>query len=77
VATTVLELSELIWRKVHGDAKPFRTVSDPPFPHDVQMRIPETRKAKEVLGFEASTSLSDVLDEVIPWVDQEIAAGRI
>jgi len=30
-----------------------------------------------VLGFEASTSLSEVLDEVIPWVDQEIAAGRI
>ena len=77
VATSVLELAELIWRKVHGDAKPFRWVSDPPYPHDVQMRIPETRKAREVLGFEASTSLSEVLDEVIPWVDQEIAAGRI
>ena len=77
VATTVLELAELIWRKVHGDAKPFRWVSDPPYPHDVQMRIPETRKAREVLGFAASTTLSEVLDEVIPWVDREIAAGRI
>lgn len=77
VATSVLELAELIWRKVHGDAKPFRYVSDPPFPHDVQMRIPDVRKAKEVLGFEAGTSLSDVLDEAIPWVDREIAAGRI
>ena len=77
VATNVLELAELIWRKVHGPGKPFRYVSDPPYPHDVQMRIPDTRKAREVLGFEAATPLSEVLDEVIPWVEQEIAEGRI
>jgi UDP-glucose 4-epimerase len=77
VATNVLELAELIWRKVHGDGKPFRWVSDPPYPHDVQMRIPDTRKAKEVLGFEADTPLSGVLDEVIPWVEVEIREGRI
>lgn len=77
VATNVLELAELIWRKVHGDAKPFRWVSDPPYPHDVQMRIPDTRKSKEVLGFEASTPLSEVLDEVIPWVEVEIREERI
>lgn len=77
VATTVLELAELVWRKIHGDGTPFRYVSDPPYPHDVQMRIPETRKAKEVLGFEAATPLSAVLDEVIPWIEREIAEGRI
>ena len=77
VATTVLELAELIWRKVHGAGKPFRWVSDPPYQYDVQMRIPDTRKAREVLGFEATTTLSGVLDEVIPWVEQEIAEGRI
>jgi UDP-glucose 4-epimerase len=76
-ATTVLELAELIWRKVHGPDKPFRYVADPPFPHDVQFRVPETRKAKEVLGFEATTGLDAVLDETIPWIEQEIAAGRI
>jgi nucleoside-diphosphate-sugar epimerase len=73
----VLELAELIWRKVHGEGKPFRHVSDPPFPHDVQRRIPDTRKAREVLGFEANTPLSEVLDEVIPWVQREIGEGRI
>jgi len=77
VATTVLELAELVWRKIHGEGTPFRYVSDPPYPHDVQMRIPETRKAKEVLGFEAATPLSAVLDEVIPWIEREIAEGRI
>ena len=77
VATTVLELAELVWRKIHGEGTPFRYVSDPPYPHDVQMRIPETRKAKEVLGFEAATPLAAVLNEVIPWIEREIAEGRI
>ena len=39
VSTTVLQLAEMIWRKVHGDA-PFRYVSDAPYPHDVQRRDP-------------------------------------
>jgi nucleoside-diphosphate-sugar epimerase len=77
VSTNVLELAELVWKKVHGDAKPFRYVSDPPFPYDVQMRVPNTDKAREVLGFEASTSMSEMLDEVIPWVREEIALGRL
>ena len=77
VATDVLELAQLIWRKVHGDGKPFRHVSDPPYPHDVQHRVPATEKAKRVLGFEAATPLATVLDEVIPWVEAEIAEGRI
>jgi nucleoside-diphosphate-sugar epimerase len=76
-STSVMELARLIWTKVHGDAKPFRTVSDPPFDHDVQLRVPEVRKAREVLGFEAKTSLSDMLDEVIPWITAEMEAGRL
>jgi nucleoside-diphosphate-sugar epimerase len=77
VSTTVLELAEVIWRKVHGPAKPFRYVSDPPLAYDVQMRIPDTEKAKRLLGFEATTTLDGMLDEVIPWVRQEVAVGRI
>jgi nucleoside-diphosphate-sugar epimerase len=77
LSTNVLELAELVWKKVHGDAKPFRYVSDPPFPYDVQMRVPNTDKARDVLGFEASTSMSEMLDEVIPWVREEIALGRL
>jgi nucleoside-diphosphate-sugar epimerase len=76
-STTVLELAETIWRKIHGDAKPFRYVTDKPFEHDVQMRVPDVRKAREVLGFEATTSLSDMLDEVIPWIRAELEAGRL
>jgi nucleoside-diphosphate-sugar epimerase len=76
-ATTVLELAELVWRKIRGEGEPFRYVSDPPYEHDVQMRIPKTDKARDVLGFEADTPLSVVLDEVIPWIEREVAEGRI
>jgi len=76
-ATTVLELAELVWRKVHGEAKPFAYVSDAPYEHDVPRRLPDTRKAKELLGFEATTPLDTVLDEVIPWIREELRAGRI
>ena len=76
-STTVHELAELIWRKVHGPGRPLRLVSDPPYEHDVQMRVPDVRKARELLGFEATTSLDEVLDEVIPWIRDEIQARRI
>ena len=76
-STTVMELAETIWRKVHGDGRPFRTVSDAPFDHDVQLRIPDVRKAHEVLGYEAATPLSRMLDEVIPWIRTELEAGRL
>lgn len=75
-STTVLELAEAIWKKLNGD-KPFSTVSDKPFDHDVQMRVPNTTKAKEVLGYEATTSLSDMLDEVIPWIKEQVENGNI
>ena len=76
-SATVLELAQLIWRKIRGDGEPFRYVSDPPFEYDVQRRVPSTEKAKRVLGFEATTSLDEMLDEVIPWIQEAIRTGRI
>ena len=76
-STTVLELAEAIWRKVHGPDREFRHVSDQPFEHDVQMRVPDVRKATELLGFEATTTLDQMLDEVIPWIRGEVEAGRL
>jgi nucleoside-diphosphate-sugar epimerase len=76
-STTVLELAELIWRKIRGETTPFRHVSDEPFEHDVQRRVPATEKARRVLGFDATTTLDEMLDEVIPWVERSIAEGRL
>jgi nucleoside-diphosphate-sugar epimerase len=39
--------------------------------------VPDVRKAREVLGFEATTTLDDMLDEVIPWIAAELEAGRV
>jgi nucleoside-diphosphate-sugar epimerase len=75
-STTVLELAEVIWKKTRGEAH-FRYVSDAPFEHDVACRIPSTEKAARILGFEAKTSLSDMLDEVIPWISRAVADGTI
>jgi UDP-glucose 4-epimerase len=76
-STTVRELAERIWRKIHGDWKPFRTVSDAPFTYDVRWRIPAIEKARRLLGFEADTTLDEILDEVIPWIAQQVEAGAI
>ena len=75
-STTVLELAEIIWKKINGD-KPFKYVSDKPYPYDVQKRVPDVSKAKNVLGFEAMTTLEEMLDEVIPWIDKQIELGNI
>jgi len=76
-STTVLELARTIWCRIKGPDVEFRHVSDPPFEHDVQMRVPDVRKARAVLGFEATTTLDAMLDEVIPWIREELEAGRL
>ncbi len=75
-STMVLELAEAIWRKIHAD-RPLRVVSDQPFEHDVQMRVPDVSKAERVLGFRATTTLEQMLDEVVPWIASELEAGRM
>ncbi|MDZ5444569.1 NAD-dependent epimerase/dehydratase family protein [Micromonospora sp. 4G57] len=76
-STSVLELAELIWRKIKGPDVPFRHVSDEPFRYDVQKRVPDVTKSREVLGFTATTSLDEMLDEVIPWVTRAVEEGRL
>jgi UDP-glucose 4-epimerase len=70
-STSVLALAEMIWKKINPDEK-FDVTFDSPYEHDVQKRIPSVVKAKELLGFEATTGLSEMLDEVIPWIQNAI-----
>ncbi|MBQ0896316.1 NAD-dependent epimerase/dehydratase family protein [Micromonospora sp. U56] len=76
-STSVLELAELIWRKIKGPDVPFRYVSDEPYQYDVQKRVPDVAKAREVLDFTATTSLDEMLDEVVPWVTRAVEEGRL
>src|SRR5581483_8400973 len=68
-STTVLELARMIWEKLRPGV-PFRYVSDPGYSYDVQKRVPDTSKAERVLSYRATTSLSEMLDVVIPWIKQ-------
>ncbi len=75
-STSVIELAELIWRRINGDA-PFSFVSDEAYAYDVQMRVPDVSKAKNDLGFVADTSLEKTLDIVVPWVTKQVDLGNI
>jgi nucleoside-diphosphate-sugar epimerase len=75
-STTVLELAQAIWEKINY-GKPFHYVSDEPYKYDVQKRSPSTQKAKTLLGFSADTKLDAILDEVIPWIAEQIKLGGI
>lgn len=75
-STTVLALAKMIWNKINPHTE-FKYTCDLPFKYDVQQRIPSTKKAKEMLGFTAQTDLSTVLDQVIPWIKNQIQLGNI
>jgi UDP-glucose 4-epimerase len=77
VSTTVLELAQLIWNKIHGNTKKFSYVSDEAFKYDVQLRVPTTDKAKTLLNYTADTTLDMALNEIIPWVKTQVELGNI
>ena len=70
-STSVLELAETIWAKINPEKK-LRIQNEDGFQHDVNKRVPSVEKAKQILGFEATTSLSQMLNEVIPWIAEAI-----
>ena len=76
VSTSVLELAEIIWKKINPN-QPFKYISDIPYEYDVQKRVPDVNKMKNLLGFEANTSLDSALEEVIPWIKEQIKLGTI
>ncbi len=76
-AHSVREIAELIWRKINGPDRPMQIVTDPPYPYDVRFRSPSVEKARRLLGFEATTPLEKVLDELVPWIQTQIEQGKI
>jgi len=77
VPMTVLEVAKLVREKILGTRDDFRFISDPPYKYDVKKRIPSVEKAKRLLGFEATTPLDVVLDELIPWIKKQIELGNV
>lgn len=67
VPTGVLELAEIIWKKINSN-KPFSYIIDKPFEYDVQKRIPDVSKANNMLGFKAEISLDESINEIIEYI---------
>ena len=73
----MLELAELIWKKVQGD-EPFRYVSDKPYTYDVQRRVPDGREGAAGARLRGDDRRSrEALDEIIPWIAAQIEIGGI
>lgn len=66
-ATNVLELAKRIWVRVHPDI-PFRFEVDGAPSYDVPLRVPDTRKAEQLLGFRAEVTVDEMLDAVVPGI---------
>ncbi len=76
IGHTVMQLAQAVWQFMRPE-QPFRYTCDPPFPYDVQQRVPAVDKARRLLGFEATTPLATILEEVVPWVRRQISLGNI
>lgn len=64
-ATTVLDLAQLVWSEIHGKDRPFNYTCDKPYEYDVQKRIPDVKKAWDILGWKVEMSLEDSIKEVV------------
>jgi nucleoside-diphosphate-sugar epimerase len=72
-ATTVHELASLVWSHFESSSPQF--ISDTPYEYDVQKRVPDVTKARDLLGFEAKVTLEDSVAEVCKWVAQATKEG--
>ncbi len=65
--TKIEDLAKMIWNKVNPDL-PIEIKHEKQFDYDVQKRVPDVRKAKELLDFTATTKLEPVVDNLIDWI---------
>ena len=75
-STSVIELAKIVWNQIKGEEE-FKYQLEAGFKYDVQKRMPCTKKAKELLGFEAEISLEDGVKEVIEWIKDQINLGNM
>lgn len=69
-AISVKDLATIIWRLIHGNAELIFEHCEP-YQYDVQMRSPDTTKARNVLQFSCLRSLEDILKEIIQWMRKQ------
>ena len=60
-------MAEVIWGILKPDTK-FNYTCETGYKYDVQKRVPNTDKAKEILGFEATIGLEESVREVVEYM---------
>lgn len=69
------ELARKIWDRCNRDEEiSFETEAE--FEHDVQKRIPDSSKAKNLLDWEPEVTLDEALAEYIDWYQETIVGDR-
>ncbi len=76
-STSVLELAKMVWNEIHKGKIPFNYELERGFEYDVQKRIPDTSKAKNLLNFDAEIKIEDSIAEVANWIKNEIHYKRM
>ncbi len=66
---TILELAKKIWN-ICNSGKEFKVKHLPALSNDMSRRVPDTSKAKDILGWEAKVNLDKGLKETIEWQKQ-------
>lgn len=67
---TILGLAEAVCRILNSKSK---IVFKPPLSADIELRIPSTDKAKELIGFEAKVDLQDGIIRTAEWYQQNMS----
>lgn len=65
--TRIVDLAEQIFG-ICAPGETFEWKPAPAFTYDIRRRIPDTGKAKDLLGFESEVSLDEGLREVVEWL---------
>ena len=74
--TKIIDAAKIIYNKINPNKK-LNIKFEKPYLYDVQKRSPNVDKAKKILGFEAKTTLDESLNEIIPWIKDQIKLGEI
>jgi nucleoside-diphosphate-sugar epimerase len=72
---TVEEIARIVWEACGEPSDAFLLERLPSFEVDVQRRHPSVEKARELLGFEARTSVRDGIAETVAWLREQRGAA--
>lgn len=76
---TIRALAERVRDRINPSCEirtiPYEQAYQPGF-EDMQRRVPSLAKAERLVGFQATKSLDEILDDMIHWRRGEIAAGK-